>query len=139
MNYNSFLAHLFEHRILPTNPTYAIWAMRDALEEDWASKGRIVRSAFLLGAAQWILWNGQSLFTHITHSALQRNPTSPNLQLWMPGTLYHGQAIFALERWQFWKYRFGQVIKELDVTDECKQVTWRAISLMDSFEKTMLF
>lgn len=33
------------------------------------------------------------------------------------------EGIFDLERWRFWKYRFEQVVNELDITDECKEVT----------------
>jgi hypothetical protein len=139
VNCNSFVAHLYERRIFPTNPTYAIWAMRAALEEDLANEEKTVRSAYMLGAAQWLLWNGQTLFKLITDSDLHNNTTSDDLQLWKPGPLYRGKGIFDLERWKFWKYRFAQVIKECDVTDECKEVTGNVVDLMDSIERSMLF
>jgi hypothetical protein len=121
------------------NPSYAIWAMRAVLEEDLTNEEKTVRSAYLLGAAQWVLWNGQTLFKFITESNVQKITTSDNLQLWKPGLLYHGKGILDLERWQFWKHRFAQVVKECDVTDECKEVTGSVVDLMDSFERTMHF
>lgn len=55
VNYNSFVAHLYELRIFKMDPSYSIWALRSALENDLTSRDKEIRSAFVLGAAQWIL------------------------------------------------------------------------------------
>ncbi|KAJ5176593.1 uncharacterized protein N7482_002470 [Penicillium canariense] len=141
VNYNSFLAHLYEHRIFPTDPTYAVWAMRAAFEDERSDEEKAVRSAWILGAAQWILWNGQSIFNLILEPALYdvTYETWPDRAAWDAGCLYNGTAGLSLERWQFWKRRFGEVSQDSEVTDECKEVSTRAMAIMDLFEKNMVF
>lgn len=137
MNYNSFVAYLHEQRVFGCDPTYAIWAMRFALETDLSSKDKEVRSTFVLGAAQWILWYGQSLFKLTSQPDLFEG-ASNEWKGWEPGPLYHGKASLFLDRWQFWKRRFGDIINGGDVTEECREVNRRVIDLIETFERTML-
>ena len=141
MNYNSFLAHLYEHRIFPTDPTYALWAMRAAFEDERSHEEKKVRSSWILGATQWILWNGQSIFNLILEPALYdvTHETWPDRGAWDVGSLYNGTAGLSLERWQFWKRRFQEASQDTDLTDECKAVSGRAMAMMEVFEEHMTF
>ncbi|KAF7719551.1 DUF3632 domain-containing protein [Penicillium ucsense] len=162
INYNSFLAHLYSHRIFPTDPTYALWAMRAAFEDDRDSEPAELRSAWVLGAAQWILWNGQGLFQLVMEPALfdvtlETWPALRREQAWGVGRWYEGRGEggLSLERWRFWRGGFGQV--ETGVGDglgdgdadadggndgfseECRVVAGRARELMEGFERNMRF
>ncbi|KAJ5689593.1 hypothetical protein N7462_003985 [Penicillium macrosclerotiorum] len=141
VSYNSFLAHLYEHRIFPTDPTYAMWAMRAAFEENRGEEEKMVRSAWILGAAQWILWHGQSIFNLLLHPALfdVTLMTWPDRQAWDSGPLYTGSGGLSLERWQFWKRSFQDILQESKVTAECKEVSIKAIMMMNMFERNMMF
>ncbi|EPS34320.1 hypothetical protein PDE_09284 [Penicillium oxalicum 114-2] len=143
VNYNSFLAHLYDHRIFPTDPTYALWAMRAAFEDDRKHESRSLRSSWVLGAAQWILWNGQSLFKLVVEPALfdvtlETWPAS-NREAWEAGSLYVGTGGFSLERWRFWKTGFGQAADDDGLSEECRDISQRAMTLMEMFEKNMMF
>lgn len=65
VNYHAFIANLYQCHVFNADPTYAIWAMRDALETSLEDETQSVRNALVLGAAQWILWNGQGLLAQI--------------------------------------------------------------------------
>ena len=89
VNFHAFLANLDERRILPTNPTWAIWALCDAHEDIREEQGSI-RDAYVLGAAQWIIWYGQSLFKQILFS---EDVSTDDLRSWSPGPLYDGKKV----------------------------------------------
>lgn len=134
VNYNAFIANLYSHHVFDTDPTYAIWTLRDALETE--NENSSIREAWILAAAQWIIWDGQSLFKHI----LSPGKISPeDLQSWRSGPLYEGKQVMSLERWRFWKERFGFIAGEEKVGDECKTVAAKATNMMGSIEENMMF
>lgn len=53
VNFNAFCANLHEIRAIRADPTFAIWALRDAFEEE--PDGDYRQDLIVLAAAQWIL------------------------------------------------------------------------------------
>ncbi|KAI9675627.1 MAG: hypothetical protein M1817_000994 [Caeruleum heppii] len=137
VNYHAFAAHLWEHRIFSTDPTWAIWAQRDALE------GRVdveddEQDAYVLAAAQWILWYGQSFFKQVMYPG---DVTPNDLRGWSPGPLYDGKAALNLHRWHFWRDSYREIACSVDegYSAECKNVSARVVEIMDSLERIMMF
>lgn len=114
-------------------------AHRSAHEEQQEGTEEI-RSAYILGAAQWILWYGQSLFKQVLY------PGDPpeDLRPWNPGPLYDGKASLSLHRWHFWRDSYkaiasGERQGEESFSQECKDIAAKAVSMVDSFERNMSF
>jgi len=97
VTFHAFAANLFERRIFHTNPTWAIWAQREAHENSPAEESSI-RAAYVLAAAQWILWSGQSFFRQVIFTG---DVSHKDLQFWTPGPLYGGDSQLSLQRWRF--------------------------------------
>ena len=53
VNFHAFAANLYERRIFRADPTWAIWAQREANEIGRKEHGS-VRDGYVLAAAQWI-------------------------------------------------------------------------------------
>ena len=144
VNFHAFAANIYERRILSTDPTWSIWAQRDAHEGDARipkKESGIIRGAYVMAAAQWIFWYGQSLFKQVLYPG---DISGTELQHWMPGPLYDGKASLSLHRWHFWRDRFEAVASEATdkkrgkgVSQECKTMAMRAAKLMDALEQSM--
>ena len=107
VNFHAFAANLFEYRIFSNDCTWAIWALRDAHEGGRGQKETgSMRDMYVLAAAQWILWYGQSFFKHIIYPGEIDKDT---LRSWKPGPLYTSTKFLSLHRWQFWKDSFKNV------------------------------
>ncbi|KAI9749597.1 MAG: 1,3-beta-glucanosyltransferase gas1 [Chaenotheca gracillima] len=139
-NFHAFAANLREHRIFRTDPTWAIWAQREA-HEGVSTRPNGSRDVVLLAAAQWILLYGQTLFKQIVFTG----DISPReVQFWKPGPLYDGQADLSLQRWYFWRDGFksaasGEKEQNKGLGQECKSVAAKAADMMDSLERNMTF
>ncbi|PGH14741.1 hypothetical protein AJ79_02907 [Helicocarpus griseus UAMH5409] len=135
ISYHAFAANLHECSIYPASPTFAIWALRKALEMKH-EEGRM-RDTHVLAAAQWILWNGQSLFMQVRYPG---DVGPDDKQNWSPGDLYDGEPLPTLHRWRFWSTRFREFAQQVHaVSDECKTVAAKAADMMDSIERNMTF
>ncbi|KAI9802791.1 MAG: hypothetical protein M1833_001390 [Piccolia ochrophora] len=139
VNFHAFAANIYERRILGTDATWAIWAQREAHEGLKNEQGS-VRDAYVLAAAQWIIYYGQSFFKEVIRP---REVSSTDLQYWKPGPLYAGKADLSLDRWHFWRDGFraaaSQEVDEKGLRLECKNVAAKAAALMDAFEDNMTF
>ena len=141
VNFHAFAANLFERRILPTKPTWAIWAQREA-HEDENEPASTMRDYYVLAAAQWILWYGQSFFKQVL---FQDDESTKDSQMWTPGRLYSGTRSLSLHRWQFWKESFrtvalaGKDEEKGGYGQECRTVAAKAADIMDSLEENMTF
>ena len=141
VNFHAFAANVFEYRIFSKGSTWAIWALREAHEESRNEKASL-RDMYVLAAAQWILWYGQSFFKEIIYPGEIDNNT---LRRWQPGPLYTGTQFLSLHRWQFWKDSFKNVVSgEQDEEKggyglECRSVSAKAADIMDALERNMTF
>ncbi|KAE8152501.1 hypothetical protein BDV25DRAFT_150977 [Aspergillus avenaceus] len=118
------MARLFEHRIFPTGVAFATRALREAFEVDHDEPHR---SVYILGAAQWILWYGQTL------SSLVWQRIHSDARPEFPVTAEHSLDRFTTEKWKLWKTRF----REYQGNDECAKVAQKAACLMDALEKNL--
>lgn len=111
--------------------------MRDAFEENHDDQPGNVRDAYILGAAQWILWNGQNLFVQIQYpgDVLAREDRG-----WEARDAYRVTQPLTIDRWHLWRDSFRAVAGEKhDASDECKAVSVKAADMMDALEKNMTF
>ncbi|KAK2736251.1 hypothetical protein FQN57_000849 [Myotisia sp. PD_48] len=137
VNYQAFVANIEACHIFRSDPTYAIWTMRDAFEE--THKAGIIRDAYILGAAQHILWSGQYVFQQLLFPG---DISDSDRRKWSPGPLYRGDGVeplLTLHRWHFWANSFKAVAMEKNSSDECKAVAKKAASLMNFIERDMTF
>lgn len=143
VNFHAFASNLWERRIVHTSPTWAIWAQRGAHEGRNPSIDTpgVPHDIYVLAAAQWILWYGQSLFKQVLFPG---EVSSDDLRKWSPGPLYDGKAHLTLHRWHFWRdgynaVAFSEKEKEKGYSQECKNVAAKAAAMMDALEKNMMF
>lgn len=122
VNYQAFLANLEDIGLFVPGPRSAILAMRSAFQDIDEKEGPEIRGAWIMGAAQWILWNGQGLFKQL---------------LW-PGNNQTGMR-FDMSVWRAWNNGFKDTAARGDFGKECKNVSKRAFEIMDVLEKQMSF
>ena len=136
VNFHSFVAKV-ELFVWPTlaKPTWAVWALRDAFEQDdYFYKPPAVRDAYVLTAAQYVMWKGQDLMQRIVHPG---DVGALYEQHWAPGPRYHGLARIDMSRWHFWKDGFAaEEAGRGNVSDEAKAVAGKTVKLMDALEET---
>ena len=143
VNLQAFVANLDDLHIFGTNYTWAIWAQRDAHEEDPIEKEHraVIHDSVVLGAAQYILWGGQGFFKQVICPG---DVSSYDLRCWTPGQRYKSKAALSLDRWHFWRDGFNAVAsrekeKEIEFSQECKMVALKAANMMDALEMNMTF
>jgi hypothetical protein len=103
------------------SPNGALIAMRGAFEQDDEGKNPAIRKAWIMGAAQWILWNGQGLF---------------KLLLWPTDTKLQGEEPFTRKSWRDWTSGFQNIAKSDRYGEECKSVATHAAQLMHTIDMT---
>lgn len=110
--------------------------MRDALESSLEKEEASIRDAYILGAAQWILWHGQGLFMQIRYPG---HESKEDKRLWNPGELYKGgEPLLTVHRWHFWADRFKATVTESKgMSEECSAVVGKAVSMMECIERSM--
>ena len=135
VNYHAFLAHLQEVRAVDCDPTWAMWAMRDAFEEDIDSSEH--HGITILAAAQWILWYGQSFFQGIRWH--DESLEVGHAKSWKFGPRYEGKGLLDRSRWDFWETGFQQAAGNEGHSAECRGVASRAAELMQVIGKTLSF
>ena len=143
INFHAFAANLYERRIFRTDPTWAIWMHRDVFESrnPLAHQHGCSRDIYVLVAAQWILWSGQSLFKQLIYPG---EISSEMMRWWSPGELYDGKPDLSLHRWHFWRDGYNAVASSgneggTGYGQESKDVATKAAAIMDALEKNMSF
>ncbi|KAL8694833.1 MAG: hypothetical protein Q9218_000592 [Villophora microphyllina] len=113
--------------------TYAIWGLREALEQvpqEWSPTGRfVVLDDLLPAAAVWILVAGEVMFKE--WMGLEE-PSDRGGKLW------EGKG-FSVARWNFWRERFRWIEAQTGgVTQETRDFAGMAAKKMDGVEKTQV-
>lgn len=137
VNFHSFAAKLEAWIWCPRiKPTWAIWAMRDAFEErDAYYESDEVRYAYVLAAAQYVLYRGQDI---IQHMACPGVVSDDDKQHWKAGPKYSGPASLSPERWCFWRDGFRAAAASEAAPGEVKNVVERAVMLMAALHAASL-
>ena len=144
VNFQAFAAVLTKVGAFRGDITWALWAQREAHEEDvstrWTATDEdafIAHDGNVLSAAQWILWYGKGFFKQVLCPG---TASAHDLRCWKPGPLYKGEAYPSLHRWHFWRDAYMVVAsrkneKETELGLECMAVALRAVNEMDALEK----
>ncbi len=137
VNINAFMANLFATGVWGVSPGLSLMVLRCAFEAK--SEDTWERHCDTMAAAQWILWNGQALFKLIIYD--HNENTATDSSEWLLGKGLEGSSIKprSVERWRYWKTGFENIEKESDASNECKNLSSRAASLMSSIDQAMLF
>ncbi|OBT90770.1 hypothetical protein VE02_00581 [Pseudogymnoascus sp. 03VT05] len=125
VNFHSFLAHLMNSGMWLATPEGALRIMRGAFEESHDKESAEIQDAWVMGAAQWILWSGQILLESL---------------LWpFDDEDIIGGGKGALKKWYTWKDEFRKVSGDDGHGEECQGIAKKAADLMEALEKGMLF
>lgn len=96
----------------------------------------MVRDAWVLGAAQLILWHGQGLFKLVlSPEDLVEDDKVPR---WLVGEPEEHGPI-ELEKWVLWRDRFNEVAGNETYGAECRDVAKKAAEIMNVIKRSMLF
>lgn len=95
INFHSFLAHLINSGTWLATPEDALQTMRRAFEENLEKENTEIRDAWVMGAAQWILWSGQVPLQSLLWPYNNENIISDGKNV--------------LEKWHTWKDEFRKV------------------------------
>ncbi|KAI0815790.1 hypothetical protein GGR55DRAFT_630272 [Xylaria sp. FL0064] len=132
VNCHAFVAIMTAFQLLPTNLACAFWAMRDAFTIHEEEPLQMIK---IMAAAQWIKWNGQSLFKQV-----MCNDGDPRTrQQWLPGPFYQDRRgeETNIGRWKFWRSGFQEAAEKETYTTEARAEAKHAAELMEQIEKCM--
>lgn len=104
----------------------AVWTLMTALEQP----PKVYRSSLncaVAAAAEWIIHSGYFIFERITELGTdgrsgERRGEGDESSRVSVGPLFKGKAGLTMERWHFWKQRFGEVRKLLDAQAKKKAI-----------------
>ncbi len=135
VNLNAFVARLTAARVYDFE-LYAIWQLRDALEEPVEESGEeVTDSSFdakIPAAVQWIFYCGELIYTskrEYEHGPRVGDPARG-------GELWKGDKRgFCEERWGFWKNRFAELQHYEKLLPETRALAGKAVQVMEGIEK----
>jgi hypothetical protein len=142
-NLNYFYALLTGKGVWDLSLYFAIWAMREALEQPYEDNEEATAvqkyDAHVPAAAVWVFGASRVLFDKeedlTPTDDRQGNPARG-------GELWKGKSEFSKERWSFWKERFAAIGKMDGVNEETRSVARDAVNSMEraaTFEKVQGF
>lgn len=133
-NVNFFFARITEKGLVDLS-LFAIWNMRDALENEQHDdvEGTAVQkyNVHVPAATSWIFGMGRALYTK------EKDLTPTDRKYGNPakgGDLWKGKAEFSKERWAFWKERLAFVSKLDEISDKTKNISRDALEAMERAE-----
>lgn len=130
-NINAFVAAITKEG-LADFWLYAIWAMRDALEDEYKGKlAKFTLDAEMPAAAVWIMVLAEKLWEReeVWESSETKGDPAGGGKLWK------GKSGFCKERWAFWKGRFQLLSQRKALRDETREMATEAFEKMESIEK----
>lgn len=126
---NSMAARLHGASI-QTWENFAIWSLRPSLEEKEATK-QSEKDTLLRTSCEWVENAGKAL---VEQGRQGRPLDSMEERALRPGALFEStKAGLSPERWSFWRERLAELGPGAS-TDELKERTQRAVSLMKELE-----
>ncbi|KAA8647173.1 hypothetical protein EYZ11_003851 [Aspergillus tanneri] len=125
INLNAFAARLLKVDAVSWT-VFGIWELREALEEP-SEISRL--ECNVPAAAEWIRLSGELLYRQAIHGT-EGKEEIPSVAT---GSLYNGKNTMCLERWKFWKCRFGDIGEEAD--KHIRQVALKARREMEVIEQ----
>lgn len=133
-NVNFFFARVTEMGLSDLS-IFAIWAMRQALEneqiDDAEGSAAQKYNVYVPAVASWIFGMGQALFAKeadLTPSDRKHGNPAKGGELWK------GKAEFSRERWALWKERLAVVSKMEEISNKTKGIARDAIEAMERAE-----
>lgn len=137
-NLMAFYAHIAATGIFGSSPVFAIWTLREAFEEKrapWKRTFKGERDQWILGAAQFILYNGLQMLKETCCPEMEEE-----LKALEPGLLCFGEHKLTRRRWDFWREGFKKAAEgEGKLSDECKEVARKAANLMVAIGESLTF
>ena len=133
-NVNFFFARVTAEDLMDLS-MYAIWTMRQALEEeqqdDMEGTAAQKYNVYVPAAAAWVLGFGRTLYRK------EKDLTPTDRKYGNPargGALWKGKAEFSKERWALWKERFAAVSKMDEVSEKTRSASKDALQAMERAE-----
>ncbi|KFY92493.1 hypothetical protein V498_04904 [Pseudogymnoascus sp. VKM F-4517 (FW-2822)] len=125
VNYEAFQAHIMDSGMWLPSLDGAMGTIEQAFEESHKGESPQIQDAWVLGAAQHILWSGQTLF---------------KLLLWPRNeeSIFSDREV-ALRKWHTWRDEFRKVSGDDGRGEECRGVSKRVVDIMEALEKGMVF
>ncbi|KAK0457428.1 uncharacterized protein EV420DRAFT_493228 [Desarmillaria tabescens] len=137
VNLNAFVARLTAARVSDFE-LYAIWQLRDALEEpteESENGGEMIDKSLdakIPAAVQWILYCGELIYT--SEREFETGPSVGDPA--KGGELWKGDKRgFCQERWHFWKKRFAELQHYEGLLPETRLLASKAVQVMEGIEK----
>lgn len=135
VNNQAFLSLMMEAGCWIPTTRPVLHVMSRTFEESHEKEPIEIRETWIMGAAQWILWSGQSLFKlHLDPISRMRHKTTPLRNLEVIITT----RPIELDMWHKWASEFRKAANCDDFGEECRGVAMRAADLMEALEKAML-
>lgn len=129
-NLNYFLARVTAAEISDMS-LYAIFMMREALEQKSEDVSPSHYDAHVPAAAMWVFGLDRKLYEREE----DMSPKTPNQgNPARGGALWTGGSEFSKARWTFWKKRFGEVSEDNEVSNETRSVAKEAAEAMRHVE-----
>lgn len=133
---NSFAARLTSSALMDFDD-YAIWALRDSVEDGTLAVvpkgapseelGPDALNRKVPAAAVWILYDGERIKSLSEKSEEGSRSTRG-------GPRWQGKPGYSIERWQLWKDRFGELAKREDLLAYTRDLSTQARGKMDSID-----
>ncbi|EIW76718.1 hypothetical protein CONPUDRAFT_139443 [Coniophora puteana RWD-64-598 SS2] len=140
-NVNAFVARLTATATADFR-LYAMWALRDALEEDLkprnlhvAAPPAVRLASNVAAAAAWILVAGDFLYAR--HADGERYAQEADVSLAARGKQlpWHGDNEISTARWRFWCRRFGQEAQNAELPAEVRELARRSGERINALEQ----
>ncbi|KFY34462.1 hypothetical protein V494_06758 [Pseudogymnoascus sp. VKM F-4513 (FW-928)] len=134
VNRQAFLSHIMEGGFWMPSTRPIIYVMARTFGESHEKETSEIRDAWVMGAAQWVLWSGQSIFKLHLGPVRQLRHRDTSIQ---DTNQITNTAPITLQSWHKWTSEFRKAAESDGFGEECRDVARRAADLMEALEKAM--